>query len=82
MLPTKFHGHQSIGSGGDFKGFYQIWAWWPYWSCDQDDLNIFLLSQTLKATYKIWLQLAWWLFRRCLKLSNYGKSWVKGQTMT
>ena len=19
------------------KSFYHIWAWWPSWSCDQDD---------------------------------------------
>ena len=25
-----------------FKGFYHIWAWWPYWSCDLDSSNIFL----------------------------------------
>ena len=25
-----------------FKGFYHIWAWWPYRSCDLDSLNIFL----------------------------------------
>ena len=30
-----------------FKGFYHIWAWWPYWSCDLDSLNIFLFSPNL-----------------------------------
>ena len=25
-----------------FKGFYHIWAWWLYWSCDLDSLNMFL----------------------------------------
>ena len=20
--------------GEDFKGFYNIWVWWPSWSCD------------------------------------------------
>ena len=19
----------------NFKGFYHIWAWWSFWSCDQ-----------------------------------------------
>ena len=48
-----------------YKGFYHIWAWWPYWSCDLESLNIFLF---LKATYEIWLQLAYWLSETCLKL--------------
>ena len=30
-----------------FKGFYHIWAWWPYWSCDLDSLNIFLNMVTI-----------------------------------
>ena len=25
-----------------FKGFYHIWAWWPSWSCDQDQIFISL----------------------------------------
>ena len=41
-----------------FKDCYHVWAWWPYWSCDRDLLNIFLFPPTLKATYEIWLQLA------------------------
>ena len=23
-----------------FLVFYYIWAWWPYWSCDLDGLNM------------------------------------------
>ena len=40
MLHAKFQDHRTSGSGeDDFKGFYHtcIWAWWPSWSCDQDD---------------------------------------------
>ena len=55
-----------------FKDVYYIWAWWQYWSCDLDGLNIFLFLPTLKATCEIWLQSAYWLLRKCLKSSNYG----------
>ena len=46
MLHTKFQGHLSVGSEiEDFKGFYLIWVWWPYWSCDLDGLYIFSFPQ-------------------------------------
>ena len=32
------------------KGFYHIWAWWPSWSCDQDNLNK-LRSPLLKSLH-------------------------------
>ena len=48
---------------------------------DLDGLNEFLFLPTLKTTYEICLQLAKWLLR-CLKLSNYCKTWVKGHRMT
>ena len=32
------------------------------------------VSDNLKATHEIWLQLAKWLLQRCLTLSDYGKS--------
>ena len=36
MQQTKFRGYQPAGSGEeDFEGFHQIWAYSPFWSCDQ-----------------------------------------------
>lgn len=29
------------------KGFYHLWDWQPYWSCDLDAFNIFLFLPTL-----------------------------------
>ena len=61
MLHTKFQGHWSPGSGEEvFKGFYHIWAWWPYWSCDPEGLYQFLFSQPNEALKEIWLNLAQW----------------------
>ena len=54
-----------------FKYFYYIWAWWLYWSFDLDGLNIFLFSKPQEALHKIWLQLAYRIFQRCLKLSYF-----------
>ena len=72
MLRTKLQGHQSTGSGvEDFKGFYHIWVWWPYWSGDLYGLNIFSFHQPEVALNGIWLQLVQLLLRRCLKLSYY-----------
>ena len=82
MLHTKVQAISQLGLEKIFKGFNRIWAWWSYWSCDLDSLNIFVFPPTLKATYEIWLQFAKWLLRKYLKLSNYGKSLVKDQTMT
>ena len=50
MLHTKFQGqgHWSTGSGEEdlnFKGFYHIWAWSPYWSCDLEGLYKFLFPK-------------------------------------
>ena len=62
MLHTKFQGHWSTGSGEEdfFKGFYHIWAWWPYWSCDLEGLYNFLFPQPKEALKEIWLHLAQW----------------------
>ena len=41
MLHTEFQGNRLIDSGVEnFKDFYHIFAWWPYWSCDLDGLTI------------------------------------------
>ena len=71
MLHTKFQGHWSTGSGEE--GFYHIWAWWPYWSCE--GLYKFLFPQPMshccigilwpvtepkEALKEIWLHLAQW----------------------
>ena len=50
MVHTKVRGNWSTGS---WKGFYYIWAWQPYWSCDQHPLYKFSYPYTLKLTYKI-----------------------------
>ena len=49
MLPYKFQGHWSIGSG---EGFYHIWAWRSYWSCNPDHLNNFSFLMALEAIYE------------------------------
>ena len=68
MLHAKFHSHWSTDSGEEVLKVFTIYGGgggWPYWSCDLDSLNIFSF---LKATYEIWLQLAYLLLRKCLKL--------------
>ena len=37
MLHTKFRLNWPASSREEdfLKGFYQIWVWWPSWSCDQ-----------------------------------------------
>ena len=42
-----------------------------YWSSDLDGLHIYSFPVSPEALYEIWLQLVWWLLRRCLKLSDY-----------
>ena len=54
-----------------FKGFCCIWVWQPYWSCDLDLLNKFSFPQPMEALHEIWLQLAKWILRNCLKLQKY-----------
>ena len=46
--------------GKIFKGFYHIWAWWPYWSGDLEGLYKFLFPQPKEALKEIWLHLAQW----------------------
>ena len=43
----------------------------PYWSCELYSLNMFTFPQPQVALNGIWLQLAQWLLRRCLKLLYY-----------
>ena len=43
-----------------FNGFYHIWGWWPYWSCDLEGLYKFLFPQPKEALKEIWLHLAQW----------------------
>ena len=63
-MKNQFH-DQLLGSGEDF---YHIWAWRPSWSYDHDHLKKLLFPWPMEAPYKIWLQLAHWLLRRCLKM--------------
>ena len=62
MLHIKYQSHQSIGSREeDFKRFFTVFG------CDLEGLNILGMKEAL---YEIWIQLAQWLPRRCLKLSK------------
>ena len=81
MPHTKFQCHRPFGSEEeDFLRFYNIWAWRPSWSCDQDRLNKLSFPDILDTPYKIWLQLAqWFLRRRCLKSVDDGQT-TDGQT--
>ena len=74
MLHIKFQGHWPFGSGED--GFYHIWACRPSWSCDQDHLNKLSFPHPMETPYEIWLQLAQWFLRRCLKV------WMIDRQMT
>ena len=38
-----------------FKGFNNIWAWWPSWSCDPDAEKKLSFPLPKKAPHKIWL---------------------------
>ena len=66
MLHTKFCGNQSIDSREEvfWRVFYHIWAWQPFWSCDQHHVNKFSFPWTWKLTYKIRLWLAQWYLRK------------------
>ena len=57
MLHTKFRGNRSTGSGEEdfLKGFYHIWAWRPFWSCDPDAANELSFPLPKDAPHKIWL---------------------------
>ena len=70
MLHIKFPGHHSICSGEEVLFFDHVWAWWPYWLCDQDGLNIFLFSLPREALYKIKL-VSLVAFEEMLKMSKY-----------
>ena len=65
MLHTKFCGNRSRFQRRRFlKGFYHIWPWQPFWSCDQHRVNKFSFPWTWKLTYRIWLWLAQWFLRK------------------
>ena len=51
-----------------FNGFYHIWAWWPSWSCNLDNLNKLLFPHCKEAPHEIWLQSDQLFQRRCLKM--------------
>ena len=54
-----------------FKGFYHIWAWWPYWSCDLDSIKTFLFLSTLRATYETYD------YNQLLQLCTARTAWSK-----
>ena len=50
------------------NGFYHIWAWQPFWSCDPDVAKKTSIPLSIEDPYEIWLQLAQlFLKRRRLK---------------
>ena len=46
------------------KIFYHIWACWPSWSCDQNNLYKSWLTYCKESSYEIWVQLAEWFLRK------------------
>ena len=65
------------------KGFYQLWAWWPSWSCDLDYLYILSIPLPIEASYKIWLCLARrFPRRRCLNIMVIYMYIARGQGQT
>ena len=51
------------------KGFYHIWAWRPFWSCDPDAATKILFPLPKEAPHKNWLWSAQrFLRRRCLSI--------------
>ena len=59
MLHNKFHRNRPAGSREeDFEGFYHIWTWQPFWSCDPFHVIKFSFPCTLKLSYKIWFRTA------------------------
>ena len=36
------------------KGFYNIWAWQPSWSCDLDSMNKFSFPDPIETPKVIW----------------------------
>ena len=57
------------------KGFYNIWAWRPSWSCDLDFLYTHWFPLPIDASYKIWL----WLAKRFQRRRSL-KLWTDGRT--
>ena len=54
MLHIKSQVHQPSGSGEeDFERVLPYMAWWPSWSCDQDNLNKLSLPHPKEFPYEI-----------------------------
>ena len=65
-----------------FKGFYHIWAWRPYWSCDLDNLYKLLFPLPRDAPCEVWLWMAKrFQRRRCLNIVN-GRQWQRQRRRT
>ena len=47
-----------------FQGFYHLWAWLTFWSCDPITLNKIFYALSVEVPYKIWFQLAKWFGRK------------------
>ena len=52
MLHIKFQGNWVSGSGEeDFLRFLPLWAWWPSWSCDLDQIYKFARRLLTKSNF-------------------------------
>ena len=85
MLHTKSQGHRVLEKK-IFKWFYHIWAWRPYWSCDQNILHKFWLTYQKGSSHEIWVQLGQWFVRKlCFNILmglQYEQPKLKGQRST
>ena len=45
-IPSLWKSVHRFQRGRFLKGFYHIWAWQPFWSCDQHHVNIFSFLET------------------------------------
>ena len=65
------------------KGFYHIWVWWTFLSCDQNVLYKFWLTYHKESLHEIWVQLNQWFVRKLsfniLIGPQYERPWLKGQ---
>ena len=79
MLHTKSQGHRRRF----YKGFYHIWVWQSFWSCDQKMLQRFWLTYHKESSHEIWVQLGKWFVRKlCFNILlglQYERPWLKGQ---
>ena len=73
MLPTKFQVNWLLGLGEAVKKRFSRWPpWWPSWISDQHHFSYFWSTSHPDASYQVWSQLAFWLWRWCEKYFQDG----------